>query len=103
MNDLVRTRIDNLETNQAAMKKQLIELGKKVDRAKVISNVGGGSSGVDSGAFSDLIDELSRLRTETESLRGEVSKQIKQLNDGLDDKASKHDLSMLEQRMQDRL
>ena len=97
MNDLVRTRLENLESNQAAMKKQLFDFGKKADRAKVVTN--GSGSGIDSSAFSDLVEELSRLRTETESFRGEVGKQIRQLNDGLDDKASKHDLSMLEQRI----
>jgi predicted ribosome quality control (RQC) complex YloA/Tae2 family protein len=64
---------------------------------------GGGGSNLDTGLLSDLEGDLLKLRQDLETHRTESTKQFRNVNDALDDKATKNELEQLEQRLMDKL
>jgi len=90
----IRARLDNIDQAITNIKKQLGELNKRAERQK-LTGMGGGSN-LDAGLLSDLEGDLLKLRQDFETHRNESNKQFRNVNDALDDKATKHDLEQLE-------
>lgn len=94
--NLLRSRVDTLETMCSSLRKSLSDLEKKMKNQKV----GGGA---DQGALDALSDELNKLRKEFEMFRDEAGKKIKGLEEVMPYKADKKDLEDLENRMMEKL
>ena len=63
----------------------------------------GGGSNLDAGLLSDLEEDLHKLRSDFETHKLDSAKQFRNVNDALDDKATKLELEQLEQRLMDKL
>lgn len=94
-----RTRLDALEGANQKLNKQISELLKKSSRAGAIT----GGSGVDGAIISELEDELAKLKSDFEGFKNETSKHFNELDKGMNDKANRSELDLLEQRLMDKL
>lgn len=94
--NLLRSRIDNLETMISGIRKSLNDLEKKMKNQKV----GGGA---DQDAVDAIVDELQKLRKEFEEYRDTSNKRINSLENEMPLKANKSDLEDLENRIMEKL
>ena len=97
--DMQVKRIEALENSLNSLKKTISEQSKRTERAK---NIGGGG-GVDGSVIADLEDDINKLRNDLEAHKTETAKQLRQVDNVLEQKASKTDLDDLEQRLMDKL
>jgi len=94
---LLRTRVDTLENQLAALRKAMGDLERRVKGMKV------GGGGADQGLVDQLADELARLRAEFEDNRTKHGQRLNNLEDEMPLKANKSDLVDLENRIMEKL
>ena len=97
----IRIRIDSLENLTANLRRQLDVLRKEkhANATSMASQVGSDNNG----ASLELEEDLAKLRSDFESHKNDVFKRLREFDSALNDKASKHDLELLEQQLLSRL